>query len=150
FYAFPALAPMSALFATGWCWLARRSSTLRSALWVAVTVWSLSVCAAFWIRSGSPATLLAQGFYFLDHVRDEEAVKKVALALQLNEAHHSGQTPLSKVSETEAHFNLGLALDRQGKTAEAVAQYREALRLNPDFHGALNNLAWILAVNSNE
>jgi len=29
-----------------------------------------------------------------------------------------------------------------------VAQYREALRLNPNLAGALNNLAWILATSS--
>ena len=38
-----------------------------------------------------------------------------------------------------------MALDQLGRTREAVAQYREALRLNPDLAGALNNLAWILA-----
>jgi Flp pilus assembly protein TadD len=32
-----------------------------------------------------------------------------------------------------------------GRTREAVAQYREALRLNPNLAGALNNLAWVLA-----
>jgi tetratricopeptide (TPR) repeat protein len=36
-------------------------------------------------------------------------------------------------------------LYQQGRTAEAIQQYREALRINDDFDGALNNLAWILA-----
>jgi tetratricopeptide (TPR) repeat protein len=37
-----------------------------------------------------------------------------------------------------------------GRTREAVAQYREALRLNPSLVGALNNLAWILATSPDE
>jgi len=32
-----------------------------------------------------------------------------------------------------------------GRTREAIAQYREALRLNPNLTGPLNNLAWVLA-----
>ena len=38
-----------------------------------------------------------------------------------------------------------MALGQLGRTREAVAQYQEALRLNPDLAGALNNLAWVLA-----
>jgi tetratricopeptide (TPR) repeat protein len=37
-----------------------------------------------------------------------------------------------------------------GRTREAVAQYRQALRLNPDLVGALNNLAWILAASPDD
>ncbi len=36
---------------------------------------------------------------------------------------------------------------KQGKTSEAVAHYRMALRMEPDSVEALNNLAWILATN---
>ena len=43
-----------------------------------------------------------------------------------------------------------MTLDQSGRTREAVAQYREALRLNPNLTGALNNLAWILASNPND
>jgi tetratricopeptide (TPR) repeat protein len=37
-----------------------------------------------------------------------------------------------------------------GRTREAVAQYREALRLNPNLAGALNNLAWVLAASPDD
>ena len=36
----------------------------------------------------------------------------------------------------EAHSNLGNALKEQGKPDDAVACYRRALELNPDFAGA--------------
>ena len=39
-----------------------------------------------------------------------------------------------------AHNNLGLALLRGGRAEEAIAHYREALRINPAFSEAHNNL----------
>ena len=39
-----------------------------------------------------------------------------------------------------AHNNLGVALARQGKLSEAIGHFEEALRLNPDFDQARNNL----------
>jgi Trypsin-like peptidase domain/Tetratricopeptide repeat len=44
----------------------------------------------------------------------------------------------------EAHYNLGLILERTGKTAEAQAQYRETLRLRPSFTPAALNLGALL------
>ena len=43
-----------------------------------------------------------------------------------------------------------MALGQLGRTREAVAQYREALRLNPNLAGALNNLAWALAASPDD
>jgi tetratricopeptide (TPR) repeat protein len=40
------------------------------------------------------------------------------------------------------------ALRANGQTAEAITQYTEALRLEPDLCPALNNLAWIRAAHS--
>ena len=45
----------------------------------------------------------------------------------------------------DAQNNLGLALADSGKTAEAIAHYREVLRLKPDHARAHNNLANALA-----
>jgi len=50
-----------------------------------------------------------------------------------------------KPDHVEAHHNLGMALSQQRKVAEAIAQYREVLRLKPDWPPALSKLAWILA-----
>jgi tetratricopeptide (TPR) repeat protein len=43
-----------------------------------------------------------------------------------------------------AHYNLGVALRDQGKLDEAVAEYREAIRLKPDDADAHSNLGWAL------
>jgi len=45
----------------------------------------------------------------------------------------------------DAHNNLGAVLAAQGKTAEAVAHYEAALRLNPNHGSTCNNFAWLLA-----
>jgi tetratricopeptide (TPR) repeat protein len=43
-----------------------------------------------------------------------------------------------------AHLNLGEALQDQNKPAEALAEYREVLKLDPSRHEAYNNIARIL------
>jgi 4-amino-4-deoxy-L-arabinose transferase-like glycosyltransferase len=46
--------------------------------------------------------------------------------------------------DAKAHAQLALLLERQAKLAEAIAHFREALRLAPDDPAVLNNLAWVL------
>ena len=43
-----------------------------------------------------------------------------------------------------------MALGRTGHTREAMVQYREALILNPNLAGALNNLAWVLVASPDD
>ena len=43
-------------------------------------------------------------------------------------------------AHAEAHSNLGVALARRGRTAEAIEHYREALRLDPRQTQAYSNL----------
>ena len=43
-----------------------------------------------------------------------------------------------------AHNNLGVALRDQGKLEEAVAEFRTAIRLNPDYAEAHYNLGFAL------
>ncbi|MPC30586.1 Transmembrane and TPR repeat-containing protein 4 [Portunus trituberculatus] len=44
------------------------------------------------------------------------------------------------------HYNIGKVAADAGDVMEAVRRYREALRLNPDYDQAMNNLANILKV----
>jgi Flp pilus assembly protein TadD len=46
-----------------------------------------------------------------------------------------------------AHFQFGKGLVLLGNAADAVTEFREALRLWPDRIEVLKNLAWILATN---
>jgi tetratricopeptide (TPR) repeat protein len=41
----------------------------------------------------------------------------------------------------EAHYNLGVALEKTGRVQEAIAQYERALRIQPDYTEAQNKLA---------
>jgi Flp pilus assembly protein TadD len=41
----------------------------------------------------------------------------------------------------EAHLNLGVALEQAGRASEAIEQYEQVLRLNPDLTAASNALA---------
>jgi len=51
-------------------------------------------------------------------------------------------------TDAGAHDSLGIALEKRGNQDEAIAEYREALRLKPDLYQAQDNLgrvAWQLA-----
>ena len=54
---------------------------------------------------------------------------------------------LSGDSEFQASMELAGQLEKAGKFEQAIQQYREAVRLNPNDASALNNLAWALAAN---
>jgi len=44
-----------------------------------------------------------------------------------------------------AHYNLGIALEKEGRTSEAMANYYKALKIKPNYSDARNNLGLILA-----
>lgn len=69
--------------------------------------------------------------------RTDEAVAQFTEALRLRPA------------SPEAHNAFALALSRQGRTDQAILHYREALRLQPDWDVPANDLAWILATDTN-
>ena len=82
-------------------------------------------------RSWPLLGLLALGLGFLTERRNQ--VYRSDLSLWAD-------TVAKRPDNTNARNNLGLALFHAGRTAEAIAQYNEALRLQPSYPGALNNL----------
>ncbi len=44
-----------------------------------------------------------------------------------------------------AHYNLGVAYEKEGRITEAIAHYKEALRINPRYAKPRNNLALLLS-----
>ena len=53
-----------------------------------------------------------------------------------------------KPDYADAHNNLGIALYQQGRAAEAIREFQEALRLKPDYADARRNLDVVLATNA--
>jgi protein O-mannosyl-transferase len=62
---------------------------------------------------------------------------------------HLTETVRLKPYDATARYSLGVALASQQKIQEAIQQYNEAIKLQPDFPEVLNNLAWILAADPN-
>jgi tetratricopeptide (TPR) repeat protein len=133
FYAFPALVPFSALVAVGWNWLGQKHRVMRTGLWVFVLVWTMTVYAAFWVRSSNPETYRVRGIGQAAQHNYAEAIGSLSQMLRL------------KPDDADTHCLLANILSEQDKAVEAVQHYREALRSRPDFPEALNNLALMLA-----
>jgi tetratricopeptide (TPR) repeat protein len=77
------------------------------------------------------AALFAAAALQLRHWRDSEALFRHALAV-------TAENPI-------AHAHLAAALLEGGRPAEAIAHYRESIRLRPDSAPVANALAWLLA-----
>jgi tetratricopeptide (TPR) repeat protein len=73
------------------------------------------------------------GGLLCDHLKDyEAAIAEYRKAISL------------KPDSTDAHHNLGVALERQGQLASAEVAYRKAIALNPDNALAHKNLGGVL------
>jgi Tfp pilus assembly protein PilF len=146
FYGMPAIVSFAAVFAVGWKELIRKWPVLRYLMRTILLAWLACVVFAFWIRNDNPETWLVRGLYFVEEGHDSEAIESFLMAFEKDAAAaQSGRKSLSSQSNLEGHFNLGLVLDRQGQAIQAIDHYRQALQIDPDFEGALNNLAWLLA-----
>ncbi len=77
--------------------------------------------------------LEAEGIKRLQSDKSCQAEKIYWQILEVNPTHHL------------AYYNLGCALEMQGKIAEAVACYQQATALKPDFVEVYNNLGTIFA-----
>jgi len=62
---------------------------------------------------------------------------------------HSRAALLVQPNDADCHTILAIALDEKGHSAEAIGHYEKALMISPQSVSALNNLAWLLATNSN-
>jgi tetratricopeptide (TPR) repeat protein len=60
-------------------------------------------------------------------------------------AEHYQRAAALMPDSTQAHYQLGLTLQRQGKFAPAIAQFQKVLELDRRHVGAQNDLAWLLA-----
>ena len=56
---------------------------------------------------------------------------------------------LQSSADPSIQDTVGTLLCRLGRKSEAIEHYHQALRLSPDFVPALNNLAWVLATDTN-
>ncbi|HYS96258.1 MAG TPA: tetratricopeptide repeat protein [Chthoniobacterales bacterium] len=65
--------------------------------------------------------------------KQDEAIKLFETALKLDPTYGP------------AHNGIASALHRQGRLAEAIAEYERAIYLRPESAGILSNLAWMLA-----
>ncbi|MHB9133614.1 MAG: tetratricopeptide repeat protein [Armatimonadota bacterium] len=70
------------------------------------------------------------------------AARDITSALQLAPR---ARPPLEPTRLATLHVMRGFSCEKQGKEREAVADYQQAVTLDPDVRMAYNNLAWILA-----
>lgn len=80
-------------------------------------------------------------------------LSKSAIAFALaSGALASAQAPTTKPlpdspaahASAQSHYNLGVSLSNKGDIDGAMREYREALRLQPDYFDALENLGLLL------
>ena len=107
------------------------------------------------------------GYVLFQRGRVDEAISHFQTALRVRPDYFPAHNNLGmalfqrgRVDEAIAHFrsalegdstvadihnNLGALLVHKGQFQEAIAQYQKALELKPDYPGACNNFAWVLA-----
>jgi len=99
---------------------------------------SLAVLAALGLRAAgggrglAAGAILAAGLGGLTARRNHDYRSEAALWTDT-----VGKEP----ANPRAHYNLGVALDRNRAVPDAILHYREAIRLKPDYVEAHNNLA---------
>jgi signal transduction histidine kinase len=99
----------------------------------------------YWLAVGA-LLILVLGVFVLpknESPLPENRLQSAATTISLN----GSETNSPENSELQTRMELAIQLDKAGKFAEALQEYREAARLHPNDPMALNNLAWSLAAN---
>jgi protein O-mannosyl-transferase len=94
-----------------------------------------SFTIAAWLNPADADTHQAFGVFLMQQSKLNESLSQLEEALRLH-------------PKAELHYYVGMAKSLQGKTAEAIASYKQAIQLDPASPASLNNLAWILATHS--
>jgi tetratricopeptide (TPR) repeat protein len=84
------------------------------------------------------------------YVGDSRPRKAIELLTQLLDSIHDENGAGQKETRVDALRARGDALLSVGKHADAVKDYDEALKLDPEDTGVLNNLAWVLATSPDD
>jgi tetratricopeptide (TPR) repeat protein len=95
----------------------------------ALALWSLVIGIAGCGAQPTATSLVTQGLraQLSGNVSTAESAYQQAITLDRN--------------NTVAHYDLGTVYDKQGKTMQAIAEYRATLTIDPNFTDALFNLA---------
>jgi tetratricopeptide (TPR) repeat protein len=99
----------------------------------------------YWLVVGA-LLILALGVFVLPKNESPLPENPLQSAAATNSPNGSEINPPEN-PDLQTRMELALQLDGAGKFAEALQEYREAVRLYPNDTHALNNLAWRLATN---
>ncbi|SPE59355.1 putative Tetratricopeptide TPR_2 repeat protein [Verrucomicrobia bacterium] len=94
--------------------------------------------AAIQLQTPNVALLRSYAATLSQQAKVKEAIQELERALELEPTH-----PL-------VNFELAELLSQEGRNREAIARYETALQADPKLVRALNNLAWVLATDSDE
>lgn len=100
-------------------------------------------------RTNEDEVHIRRGIVLASNGNPDQAIREFRRAIRLNssnpEAHYNlGNVYYEKGNHAEAHVNLGIALYFKGDLDQVIAEFREAIRLQPDFAPAHFNLGKVL------
>jgi tetratricopeptide repeat protein/dolichyl-phosphate-mannose-protein mannosyltransferase len=135
FYGLAAMTAIAAMTGYGAELLAGRSALRRALLYILLAMlatWAINSYATFWIAGGDTGEPTAEAFAVLDPegllARSGEALR----AGRFTEAAELARAATARQPDHPLAWpQLGVALAASGRTAEAIAAFREALRIAP-------------------
>ncbi|HUI05468.1 MAG TPA: tetratricopeptide repeat protein [Verrucomicrobiae bacterium] len=167
----PAVVVAILVAATGWAWRTNPAATSRlGPVWGFVGAWFFLILAPtssfiplydliyehrMYLSLAAVVSVVVMGLYSL--VGRRSLVVFVAMAVGLgvltwrrNQDYRSEIamrfSAVAKLpNDPLARYSLGVALEKTGRTQEAIAQYEQALRINPNIAEVHNNLGLALA-----